>query len=234
VKAVFSGDIGCYTLGNAPPLFMTDTCLCMGAGITAAQGINRAEPLTVNFAFIGDSTFFHTGIPGLVNAVYNRANIIAVILDNGTTAMTGSQPHPGTGVSVTGSPAEKMDIYALVKAMGIKDIERANPFDMRAAKEAVRRSLDKTGVRVILFEAPCIMVERGRGLCRISGACTGCRACVKRLGCPAISLAEAGPVKAGGKQAVRAVIDPALCTGCGICADLCAAGAIEAALPEGA
>ncbi|MDR2371410.1 MAG: 4Fe-4S binding protein, partial [Treponema sp.] len=207
------------------------------AGITAAQGINRAEPLTVNFAFTGDSTFFHTGIPGLVNAVYNRANIIAVILDNGTTAMTGSQPHPGTGASITGSPAEKIDIYTMVKAMGIKNIERANPFDMTAAKEAVRRSLDKTGVRVVLFEAPCIMVERGRGLCRISGACTGCRACVLRLGCPAISLAgpaEPASARAGGKQAARAVIDPALCTGCGICAELCASGAIEAVLPEGA
>jgi indolepyruvate ferredoxin oxidoreductase alpha subunit len=98
----------------------------------------------------------------------------------------------------------------------------------------VRRSRDTTGVRVILFAAPCLMVERGRGVCRISGACTGCRACVQRLGCPAISLAEAGPAGAGGKQAVRAAIDPALCTGCGICADLCAQGAIETALPEGA
>ncbi|GHV52136.1 indolepyruvate ferredoxin oxidoreductase subunit alpha [Spirochaetia bacterium] len=223
-KTVFSGDIGCYTLGNALPLNMVDTCLCMGAGITVAQGINRAEPDTLNFAFIGDSTFFHTGIPGIVNAVYNKADIIVVILDNYTTAMTGSQPHPGTGKSVTGSPAEKISIYDVVSALGIKDIVRANPFDSKAAEDAVTRMLDKKGVRVILFEGPCIAVQAGSGKCSITAEqCTGCQICVKKLGCPAISVVPAE------KPKLRALIDPVLCTGCGICRPVCPAGAIGGA-----
>ncbi|GHT63945.1 indolepyruvate ferredoxin oxidoreductase subunit alpha [Spirochaetia bacterium] len=223
-KTVFSGDIGCYTLGNALPLNMVDTCLCMGAGITVAQGINRAEPDTLNFAFIGDSTFFHTGIPGIVNAVYNKADIIVVILDNYTTAMTGSQPHPGTGKSVTGSPAEKISIYDVVSALGVKDIVRANPFDSKAAEDAVTGLLDKKGVRVILFEGPCIAVQAGSGKCSITAEqCTGCQICVKKLGCPAISIVPAE------KPKLRALIDPALCTGCGICKPVCPAGAIGGA-----
>ena len=102
-KAVFTGDIGCYTLGNAKPLSMVDTCLCMGASISVAQGIKRIEPDTRLFAFIGDSTFFHTGIPGVINAVYNQTDIVIVVLDNGTTAMTGHQPHPGTANTMMGT-----------------------------------------------------------------------------------------------------------------------------------
>lgn len=216
-KAVCSGDIGCYTLGNAPPLDMVDTCLCMGAGITMAQGINRVEPDTLNFAFIGDSTFFHTGIPGLINAVYNQANVIVVILDNFTTAMTGNQAHPGMGRSATGAVVEKVSIIDLVKAIGVRDITRANPFDLPSAKEAVKRMLDKTGVRVIIFEGPCIMVQRGAQRCEISRQrCTACGLCVKRLGCPALSLSTAG-----------AVIDSVLCTGCGLCKALCVFNAID-------
>ncbi|GHV63341.1 indolepyruvate ferredoxin oxidoreductase subunit alpha [Spirochaetia bacterium] len=227
-KAVFSGDIGCYTLGNALPLNMVDTCLCMGAGITIAQGINRAEPDTLNFAFVGDSTFFHTGIPGIVNAVYNKADIIVVILDNYTTAMTGSQPHPGTGESVTGSPAGKINIYDVVKALGVKDIVRADPFDSNTAEDAVTLMLDKKGVRVILFEGPCIAVRAGSGKCSITAEqCTGCQICVKKLGCPAISVVPAE------KPKLQAVIDPVLCIGCGICRTVCPAGAIGDAAPNG-
>jgi indolepyruvate ferredoxin oxidoreductase alpha subunit len=223
-KAVYSGDIGCYTLGNAPPLDMVDTCLCMGAGITAAQGINRVESAlgkdTLNFAFIGDSTFFHTGIPGIVNAIYNNANIIVVILDNRTTAMTGNQPHPGTGFSIYGSPAEKISIPAVLGALGIGDTLRLNPFDAPAAREGVRSLLDKTGVRAVVFEAPCIMVSKSGPAYGIDGErCTGCGLCVKKLGCPAISTAGGGR---GGHR-----IDPALCTGCGLCRYVCAFGAID-------
>ncbi|MDR1106734.1 MAG: indolepyruvate ferredoxin oxidoreductase subunit alpha [Treponema sp.] len=228
-KAVFSGDIGCYTLGNAPPLDMTDTCLCMGAGITVAQGINRIEPGTVNFAFIGDSTFFHTGIPGIVNAVYNRADIVAVILDNKTTAMTGNQPHPGTGKTAPGFPAGRVDIYAMLAAAGVKHIERANPFHQKEAREAAGRALLQSGVRALLFEAPCIMVSRPPERFVIDGEkCTGCGVCVSRLGCPAISLSapRAALSPSAKKDPRRAVIDESLCTGCGICGELCAFGAI--------
>jgi indolepyruvate ferredoxin oxidoreductase alpha subunit len=219
-KAVFSGDIGCYTLGNAQPLDMVDTCLCMGAGITMAQGINRVERETLNFAFIGDSTFFHAGIPGIVNAVYNKADIIVVILDNDTTAMTGNQPHPGTGKTVRGEAAEKISIPAVVSALGVGETVRANPFDLKASEEAVKGVLDKEGVRVIIFEAPCIALGAGKGSCVVDAAkCTGCMACVKRLGCPAIAPGEGGG-RAG------ACIDPVLCTGCGICKEVCAFAAI--------
>jgi indolepyruvate ferredoxin oxidoreductase alpha subunit len=229
-KAVFSGDIGCYTLGNALPLDMTDTCLCMGAGITMAQGINRVEHDTVNFAFIGDSTFFHTGIPGIVNAVYNRSNIIIVVLDNYTTAMTGNQSHPGTGKSAGGKEAERISIPALVSALGIKDIVRADPFNLKSAEEAVRGLLDRQGVRVLIFEGPCIAVKAGGGGCVIdAAACTGCQSCMKKLGCPAISLvpSETAPGPAGAAESgFQALIDPTLCTGCGICKEFCVFNAI--------
>jgi indolepyruvate ferredoxin oxidoreductase alpha subunit len=235
-RAVFSGDIGCYTLGNAPPLDMVDTCLCMGAGITIAQGLNRVEPDTLNFAFIGDSTFFHTGLPGLVNAVYNGADLIVVILDNGTTAMTGNQPHPGTGKTAGGTAAPRIDMAPLLSALGLSQVLRVNPFDAGAAREAVRQSLDKKGVRGIIFEAPCIMIDPGKPpLAVAAGDCRGCGVCFKKLGCPAISLkprasgAEGGPAASG--NPLTAVIDPALCRGCGICGELCAFGAIREAAP---
>ncbi|AEF82382.1 thiamine pyrophosphate-dependent enzyme [Leadbettera azotonutricia] len=229
-KAVFSGDIGCYTLGNAQPLDMVDTCLCMGAGITMAQGINRAEALkgnsdSLNFAFIGDSTFFHTGIPGIVNAVYNKADIIIVVLDNFTTAMTGNQPHPGMGRNVLGADAEKISIPAVISALGVKAIEKVNPFDIKTADLAVKSLIEKSGVRAIVFEGPCIAVSKSVSPCIVDTAkCTGCQSCIKKLGCPAISIQ---PVSAGAK--LKALIDPVLCTGCGICKEICAFGAIGGA-----
>jgi indolepyruvate ferredoxin oxidoreductase alpha subunit len=221
-KAVYSGDIGCYTLGNAPPLDMTDTCLCMGAGISMAQGINRAEPSALNFAFIGDSTFFHTGIPGVANAVYNSANIIIVILDNGTTAMTGSQPHPGTGKTADGSPASAISIACVLEALGVKHIVKANPFDIKSAKEAAVSLFDKSGVRAVIFEGPCAMLGKtvaGAGPLAVDGQkCTRCKLCITRLGCPALSLTG---------EYVR--IDPVTCTGCKVCASVCPSRAITAA-----
>jgi indolepyruvate ferredoxin oxidoreductase alpha subunit len=238
-KAVFSGDIGCYTLGNAQPLDMVDTCLCMGAGITMAQGINRAEALkgnpgAFNFAFIGDSTFFHTGIPGVVNAVYNKADIIIVVLDNFTTAMTGNQPHPGMGKNVLGAEAEKISIPALISALGVKVIEKANPFDLKAADLAVKSVMEKSGVRAIIFEGPCIAVSKGANKCVIDTAkCTACQNCIRKLGCPAISTVTAeGALSSGPELKPKAVIDAVLCTGCGICKETCAFGAI-ASSPEG-
>lgn len=115
-KTYFCGDIGCYTLGNAKPLDMVDTCLCMGGGVTMAQGFNFVDPEATSFAFIGDSTFFASGLTGVVNAVYNEANIIICILDNSTTAMTGHQPHPGTGFNLMGNFVDKVDIEAVLKA----------------------------------------------------------------------------------------------------------------------
>ncbi|MDR0842054.1 MAG: indolepyruvate ferredoxin oxidoreductase subunit alpha [Acidobacteriota bacterium] len=219
-KAVFSGDIGCYTLGNAPPLDMVDTCLCMGAGITEAQGLDRAEPDATHFAFIGDSTFFHTGISGLINAVYNGADVVIVILDNGTTAMTGGQPHPGMARTLLGAPAKQVSIYEVCKGVGAEDIQRVDVFDPVAAKAAAVRAAGMKGVRVIIYEGPCINIisptRRGDALTVSTETCRGCGLCIRKLGCPALS---AGADK-------KAVIDAILCTGCGLCRSVCSFGAI--------
>ena len=216
-RAVFCGDIGCYTLGNARPLEMVDTCLCMGAGITMAQGLNLAEPDVIHFSFIGDSTFFHTGVPGLINAVYNGSDIIVVILDNGTTAMTGGQPHPGMTRTLMGVPTRKISIYELVKGIGVDDIQRVNPLDLETAKSAVVRAADMKGTRVIIFESPCVNIIPRRGALKIfMEMCRGCGVCVRKLGCPALSTGEDQ----------KAVIDATLCSGCGICRDVCRFDAI--------
>jgi indolepyruvate ferredoxin oxidoreductase alpha subunit len=216
-SAVFSGDIGCYTLGNAQPLNMVDTCLCMGAGITVAQGLQRVEPDTLYFAFIGDSTFFHTGIPGIINAVYNQTDIIVVVLDNATTAMTGNQPHPGMGVTMMNTKTEKISIEKIVTALNVAAVVKVNPFDQKAAKDAVRALIAQKGVRVLLFEAPCIAIAKSGMKTAVDAAkCTGCKLCLHKLGCPAISLED-------GKAQINAV----LCAGCGLCASVCAAGAIK-------
>jgi len=213
-KATFSGDIGCYTLGNAPPLDMVDTCLCMGAGITQAQGLGLAEPGALRFAFIGDSTLFHTGLPGIVNAVYNRHDVIVCMLDNSTTAMTGGQPHPGMPITLMGQPAKAVNAFEVVKAMGVDFCERVNAFDLAACKEAVQRAAAASGVRVIFFEGPCINLVKKGLPCIITETCTNCKLCIKKLGCPAI-LSD--PVR----------MDETLCTGCGLCAKVCFFGAIE-------
>jgi indolepyruvate ferredoxin oxidoreductase alpha subunit len=215
-RAVFTGDIGCYTLGNAQPLNMVDTCVCMGAGITVAQGLRRVEPDVVHFAFIGDSTFFHTGIPGVINAVYNQTDIIVVVLDNSTTAMTGNQPHPGMGVTMMGGKTEKVSIEKIVSALNVAAVAKVNPFDQQAARDAVRALMAHKGVRVLLFEAPCIAVAKSGAKAAVDASkCTGCALCLRKLGCPAVSLEDG-----------TARINAALCAGCGLCATVCAAGAI--------
>lgn len=218
-KAVFSGDIGCYTLGNASPLEMVDTCLCMGAGITIAQGLHRAEPDALNFAFIGDSTFFHTGIPGVINAIYNETDITIIILDNSTTAMTGHQPHPGTGKTMMGNIAEKISIRKVLEALGVKHVVSENPFDLKKAVSAVNAAASFKGVSAVIFEAPCIaMVKPSPSYTIDIDKCKGCNRCIKELGCP-------GTVKDGNK--VR--IDKSLCYGCSICSQVCTFNAIGGA-----
>ena len=216
-KSVYSGDIGCYTLGNSMPLDMVDTCLCMGAGITIAQGLHRIEPDTLNFAFIGDSTFFASGITGIVNAVYNETDIIVVILDNSTTAMTGNQPHPGTGKTMMGNVSDKVSIYDVVNSLGVAKIVRANPFDLNNAKEAVNSVIDEKGVRVLLFEAPCIAVSISKNKCIVTeDKCIGCKVCITKLGCPAITM-----------ENDKAKINKSLCTGCETCITVCPTRCIE-------
>lgn len=215
-KAVFSGDIGCYTLGNAMPLDMTDTCLCMGAGVTMAQGLHRIEPDAVNFAFIGDSTFFHTGIPGVINAVYNEHDIVVVVLDNSTTAMTGHQPHPGTGKTMMGEVSEKISIERVLEALGVKSVQVVNPLELDAAKQAVARAAEEKGVSAIIFRSPCIaVVKPNKALTVDADKCIGCKICINKLGCPALVM-ENGKAK----------VEPGLCTGCTLCSQVCPKKAI--------
>ena len=227
-KTVYCGDIGCYTLGNAMPLDMTDTCLCMGADITMAQGFYHNEPDRYCFSFIGDSTFFASGITGVVNAVYNQSHQTICILDNSTTAMTGHQPHPGTGVTMMGEIVEKISIEKILEGIGVSPIIQVNPFDQKAAVEAVQKASEAKGVSAIIFKAPCIAIaqkvgwEKPHALTVDTSKCIGCRKCINELGCPALSVSQAKNVK--GKQLVE--IDKSLCTGCGLCSQVCPVGAI--------
>ena len=215
-KAVYCGDIGCYTLGNAMPIDMVDTCLCMGAGITIAQGIGRADPGTECYAFVGDSTFFASAMTGIVNAVYNQAELTVVILDNSTTAMTGHQPHPGTGRTMMGEIVEKVSIEAVLKGMGVDAVETVDPLRFDEAVGCVKRMSSVKGVKAIIFRSPCIALFRPESHMAVdTGKCIGCKLCIKKVGCPAISL-ENG----------KALIDAGSCTGCGLCTYYCRSDAI--------
>ncbi|MBR6408320.1 MAG: indolepyruvate ferredoxin oxidoreductase subunit alpha [Clostridia bacterium] len=209
-KAVFSGDIGCYTLGNAAPLNTTDTCLCMGAGFTVPQGLERAGDDAIHIGFVGDSTFFHSGITGIINAVYNRTDMIAVVLDNSTTAMTGHQPHPGIGKTMMGDVSRKISIEKVLNALEVTSVRVVDPLDLAAAVEAVKQAAEEKGVRCIVFRSPCIAIVKPAKKMAVKDDCRKCQKCIRELGCPALSL-ENG----------RAVIEPSLCTGCGLCAQVC-------------
>ena len=157
-KTIFCGDIGCYTLGNAQPLDMCDTCLCMGAGLGIAQGVGHIEPDTECFAFVGDSTFFASAITGVVNAVYNQARMTLVVLDNSTTAMTGHQPHPGTGKTMMGEVIAKISIEQVLKGIGLTAVEMVDPLDHQTAVATVKRVAAEPGVKAIIFKSPCIAI----------------------------------------------------------------------------
>ena len=216
-KTIFCGDIGCYTLGNASPLDMVDTCLCMGAGLNIAQGVEKIEPDTACFAFVGDSTFFASAITGVVNAVYNQANMTLVVLDNSTTAMTGHQPHPGTGRTVMGEIVQKINIEQVLRGIGVQDVETVNPLDHEAAVSCVKELADKPGVKAIIFKSPCIAVTKPGTPMHVNiSSCIHCKKCIRELGCPAI-ITEDGNVS----------IDSSMCTGCGLCSQICPVHAIK-------
>lgn len=214
-EGVFTGDIGCYTLGNAKPLDMVDTCLCMGAGITIAQGITRCGASSKQVAFIGDSTFFHTGIAGVINAVYNETDITVIVLDNSTTAMTGHQPHPGTGKTMMGNITEKISIEKVLRGCNVQFVKKANPLDQAAAVKAVQEAVAFKGVSAVIFEAPCIALVKPQKKQEVKAGCIGCKRCIQEIGCPAIRM-EGG----------RAKIDRDLCYGCTLCRQVCPVQAI--------
>ena len=218
-KLIVTGDIGCYTLGAYPPLNVLDTTACMGAGIGQALGMEKAGVNNKVVAIIGDSTFMHSGITGLVDAVYNDGHITIVILDNSTTAMTGHQEHPGTGVTAQGDPTVAVDIENLARGIGVNDIKVINAFDTKAIRDGVNDSLDREEVSVVIVRGACAMRVRKRENPRHVDVekCTQCGICL-RLGCSAIQTADG-----------QVFIEPTLCAGdiCGICEQLCPTKAIS-------
>ena len=227
-KTVFCGDIGCYTLGNAMPLDMCDTCLCMGADITMAQGFYHVDKDRKCFSFIGDSTFFASGITGVVNAVYNQAPITLCILDNSTTAMTGHQPHPGTGVTMMGDIVNKVSIEKILTAMGVEPVITVDPFNHAEAVEAVKKAAASAKTSAVIFKSPCIAIAQKIGYAPKSkqkvdvAKCIGCRKCINELGCPALVFKSDDGSKKG-----NAYIEPSLCTGCSLCSQVCPVKAIS-------
>lgn len=215
-KAYFCGDIGCYTLGNAMPLDMVDTCLCMGADITMAHGFSKVDSDSYNFAFIGDSTFFASGMTGIVNAIYNQADITVILLDNSTTAMTGHQPHPGTGVTMMGDIVNKINPEPVLIAMGAAKVVTCDPMELNKAIDTVREVAELPGVKVIIFKSPCISVSKPSAPEIINdNTCINCKKCIRELGCPAIVLKDGKPY-----------IEQSLCFGCSICENICPVHAI--------
>ena len=215
-ETIFAGDIGCYTLGNAMPLDMVDTCLCMGAGVNIAQGVGRIKPDTKCFSFVGDSTFFASAITGAVNAVYNQSETTLVILDNSTTAMTGHQPHPGTGKTMMGEFTSKIDIESVLRGVGVEEVRRIDPLKLDEAVKSVKEVADMPGVKAIIFESPCAMLFKPEKACSVDTAkCIDCRKCIKEIGCPGLIVRDG-----------KVTVDDSLCNGCGLCTQICPVNAI--------
>lgn len=224
--AVFCGDIGCYTLGNAMPLDMVDTCLCMGAGITMAQGFAVADPGKKALAFVGDSTFFASAMTGIANAVYNGHDVTFCILDNATTAMTGTQPHPGTGVTLMGPRRKPISIERVLEALGVECIVKADPLQLQPTIEAVTQAVTFAGPSAIIFESPCVQLFKpGAPVVINPDQCTGCKKCITEIGCPGIGFNAAAEGPKSGTRG-QAYIDASLCNGCGLCTQVCPFDAI--------
>jgi indolepyruvate ferredoxin oxidoreductase alpha subunit len=219
-EIIVTSDIGCYTLGVYPPLAALDTCACMGASITQAIGLEKAKVPNKVVAVLGDSTFMHAGMPGLVDAVYNQANITVIILDNGTTAMTGHQGHPGTGISARGEKVTVVKLEEVVKGLGVKDVHVVNAFDLKGIESALKHCLDTKEPSVLISRAPCpLSVRVAHTPYKVNAdGCTSCYTCLE-LGCPAISLSDD-----------KAIIDASTCGGCSVCAQICPEEAISKAL----
>ena len=231
-EAVLCGDIGCYTLGNAAPLDAVDTCLCMGAGITMAQGFSVVEPRKKQLAFVGDSTFFASGMTGIANAVYNGHDVTVCVLDNATTAMTGGQPHPGTGITLMGPRRKPIDIEGVLRALGVECIVSADPLDLEGSVDAAREAIDFAGPSALIFRSPCVqLIKPAVPVAVDPGACTGCKKCITEIGCPGLGFSPdaKGPRS---KDRGQAFVDPGQCNGCGLCVQVCPFGAIRVAGAE--
>ncbi len=216
LKLTVNGDIGCYTLGAVPPLAAVDTCICMGASVGMSHGFKKAtEGASRNVAVIGDSTFLHSGVTGLINAVYNQSGITLLILDNSTTGMTGHQQHPATGKNLKGEPAPVVLLDELCRACGVKDLQIVDAYDVAAVEKAVKAAIANDEVSVIIAQRPCALLDKSPKRVVTVENCKNCGLCMK-LGCPAISRDEKG-VK----------IDSTQCTGCEVCVRVCPFGSLK-------
>lgn len=215
------GDIGCYTLGAVAPLNAIDSVICMGASVSGIHGFNKANNGATDkntVAVIGDSTFMHSGMTGLVNIAYNDSNSTVIILDNSITGMTGHQQNPTTGFNLKGDPAAKVDLEALCHALGIRRVRVVDPYNLAQCEEAIKEELAADEASVIISRRPCALlkyVKHNAPLKVDSEKCKSCKMCMK-IGCPAISIVDG-----------KAVIDSTLCTGCGVCRQLCKFGALQ-------
>ena len=221
LKMHAAGDIGCYTLGAVAPLSVVDTTICMGASISSLHGMEKAkgkEYIKNWVAVIGDSTFLHTGVNSLMNMMYNKATGTVMILDNSTTGMTGHQDHAATGKTLQGDPTYAIDIPALCRAIGVKNVIEVNAFDIEKLEQVVKEEVAKDEVSVIITKTPCVLLSKKKKPLYVAHAdkCKKCGMCMKP-GCPAMTKNEDGTVH----------IDDTMCTGCGLCDSLCKFGAIE-------
>jgi indolepyruvate ferredoxin oxidoreductase alpha subunit len=219
--AIYPSDIGCYTLGLLPPLATADYLLCMGSSVSSAGGFSKAQDQPV-VAFVGDSTFFHSGVTGLINAVQNDHNFTLVILDNGTTAMTGQQPHPGVELTAEGRQPPKVDIKTLVRGCGVDRLVVVNPLQVEKTVAAIKEVMaGKPGVKVVISKSPCPLFERRvtgkkqKVFFRVTNECDMCRRCLDELGCPAFTYCE------DEDECAFIAIDEHLCSGCSVCKQIC-------------
>ena len=214
------GDIGCYTLGAAAPLSAIDTTICMGASVSGIHGFNKASNEAnagKTVAVIGDSTFMHSGVTGLINIAYNESNSTVIILDNSITGMTGHQQNPTTGINLKGDPAGKINLEKLCESIGIQSIRVVDPYNLKQCEDAIKEELAKDCASVIISRRPCALLKYVKHPGPIAvdrGKCVGCKSCMK-VGCPAISMKDG-----------KAIIDNTLCTGCRVCTQMCRVNAI--------
>jgi indolepyruvate ferredoxin oxidoreductase alpha subunit len=222
-QVVALGDIGCYTLGGLPPYSSMQTSFCMGASVGNAVGFSIGTPAgerTKPVGVIGDGTFLHGGIPGLVDMVYKRSDATLLICDNSTTAMTGQQENPATGKTSRGEPAPQIDLVRLVESLGVEDVSVVDPYDLKAFRKTLKEAINRAGPSVVISRHPCLMIREQRGNVREpirfeSENCNLCKLC-HDFGCPAISWDdETGPI-----------IDEIQCVGCEMCAEVCARDAL--------
>ncbi len=221
-KLTVLGDIGCYTLGAVPPLAAIDTTICMGASISGLHGFNKSNNGATDgksVAVIGDSTFMHSGVTGLINIAYNASNSTVIILDNSITGMTGHQQNPTTGVDLKGDPASKIDLETLCKAVGINRVRVVDPYNLKECNDVIMEELSVAEPSVVISRRPCALlkyVKHNKPLIVDADKCKSCKMCMK-IGCPAISMVDG-----------KAKIDSTLCTGCGVCEQLCKFDALKA------